>query len=164
MTLTVDEDDVKPTAVDNAPATPNKAEEEEPMECEVKCDGSSITWTQAVPVQLLNGGHHHHDWHHKTSVRGVHVCDGSDPDGLVPLKYYFNTAFPFLHLHTIVRLTNEKLELNYQHPTNIIKILKFFGLLLLIPCLPLIPRKELWTVSSCTKYTQAVNLGKARMT
>ena len=165
-------DDVAAKPVPTTPPAAAKAPDDddvppsnahEPIECDVTCDGTSILWTEAVPVDLLNGGHNHHDWHHKTSVKGVHICDGSDIDGALPLKYYFDAAFPVSYLSTIVKLTNEELRTSYLKPTSIMEVLKFFGILLLIPKLPPLPHKELWSTYARSQYSSAPNLGRTGM-
>ena len=102
----------------------------------IKTMVNGITWMQAVLVELLNNGHYHHNWHHKTSVCGVHICDGSDLDGKLPLRFYFEAAFPMSYLPTIVRLMNEELAAAYLQPTNVTEMIRFIGILLLIPRLP----------------------------
>ena len=163
------DDEVKPAAI---PPTPNNAtaaaattppspvmNEREPLEVQVE----HLTWTESVPVHLLNGGHVHRNWHHKTSTTGVRVEAGSDRDGLLPYRYYFETAFPMDYLPTIVKLTNEELGAAYLPPTDKEEIMKFFGILLLIPHLPRMPRKELWSPKPRTKFSVAPSLGLTGM-
>ena len=169
-----DDDDVKLAAVeDPSPPTegpptdaaaPPPATPVQPLRPPLEVTINETTWTESVPIDLLNGGHHHHDWHHKTSMRGVHVCEGSDAGGLLPLRYYFDAVFPQPHFRNIIRWTNDELANAYLKPTNEAEVLKFFGIILLIPRLPQVPRKRLWSTDPLTKYSVLPNLGRTGMT
>ena len=172
--LASDDETVEVVDVDAvpAPSTPSPTRKDPPQEEHtpvrplhqpVEEVVDNITWTESVPVQLLNGGHHHHDWHHKTNVRGVHVCEGSDTGGLLSLKYYFDAVFPAGHLRNIVRWTNAELAGAYLRPTSEAEVIKFFGIILLIPRLPQVSCKRLWSTVPCTKYSCLPNLGKTGM-
>ena len=142
-------------------ASPSPAPAPAPVEVII----NDIKWTETEPTPtLLNNGHANHDWHHKTSIIGVHICDDSDVAGTLPLLHYFNAAFPLPYLDKITDLTNVELEIADLRPVTSEEILKFFGILLLIPRLPSVPRKSMWTSTPITKYSVAPNLGSTGMT
>ena len=72
-------------------------------------------------------------------------------------------VFPIRHLNIIEELTNLELSKSNHPLTNKKEILKFFGILLLIPRLPDVPRKKMWKAEPSTPYGVAADLGRTDM-
>ena len=67
------------------------------------------------------------------------------------------------HLGIIEELTNVALSRRNFPTTTRSELLKFFGIILLIPHLPDVPRRDLWRSQPRTAYSTAADLGRTGM-
>ena len=63
----------------------NMPTKDAPIADPIKCNKGKLTWIQVVPVNLLNSEHSYYNWHYKISVHGIHICEGSNIEGMLPL-------------------------------------------------------------------------------
>ena len=80
--------------------------------------------------------------------------------------HFFTTVFPTTYLPTIVHLTNRNMIKDAECSSNLLtqeELLRFFGILLLIPMMPDMDRRQMWSPVPMSKYTLACDLGRTGM-
>ena len=130
-------------------------------------EANGCVWKEDRPTKPLNNIKPNHKWHFDSpnGERLRHECHyGIEGDVLD----YFATVFPTNYLTTIVHLTNKELrkdkERKWATPLTVKELLRFFGVVLVIPRLPDMERRKLWSVKPMSKYTVAADLGRTGMT
>ena len=73
--------------------------------------------------------------------------------------WYFAHVFPMQHINIIEELINLQLAQFNHERTKKEEIIHFLGMLLLIPRMPDMPRKDMWRVDPRTPFGVAANLG-----
>ena len=119
-----------------------------------------LKWTAYMPKEDVNSYFGNHRWHLTTATPGLECyekCDEREPHSA---WWYFAHVFPMRHINIIEELTNRQL-LQYKHErTNKQEIIRFLGLLLLIPRMPDMPRCDMWRVEPRTPFGVAADLGR----
>lgn len=134
-----------------------------PLQLPAKYNADGVRWVAYMPTSNINSFAATHRWHMRTSSPGLQCyqnCDEGSPQSCLS---YFQLAFPMRHLNIIIELTNRELAANAQPLTTREEILKFLGIVLLMPRLPDMPRREMWREGPKTMYGVAADLNRTRM-
>jgi len=132
--------------------------------CVLPCvfDAHGIKWMHGKPVENINNFVTKQEWWMKTTTRERTLRKNSNLAIKHNLDWYFIQAFPIKYLKVIIVETNKQLMVRHKniedrrgndHPTTEQEIVKFFGIILLIPHLPNMPRRNLWKTVAPTKYS-----------
>ena len=116
-----------------------------------------------MPTININSFTGSHRWHMTSTTREVQLfkdCDERQPHSCF---WYFSHSFPMRHLNIIEELTNVALARRNFPATSKKELLKFFGIVLLIPRLPDVPRRDLWRAQTRTTYGTSADLGRTGM-
>ena len=116
-----------------------------------------------MPTENVNGFTACHKWHMSTSsseVRMFKDCDERKPHSFF---WHFSHVFPMRHLNIIEELTNIELIKKGRPATSKQELFKFFGICLLLPRMPDVPRRDLWGPRPKTAYGVAADLGRTKM-
>ena len=125
-----------------------------------------LEWMADMPLYDINGYGKKQDWFMRTNMEGTllhHKCNKTYTHSFF---FYFQQVFPIKHLPLIVALTNKKLQEDSGQDTGNIdtnKLLKFFGIVLLIPRMGDMPRRNMWRTTPNSKYGPTANLGLTGM-
>ena len=126
-----------------------------------------LTWYRDMPTKDINRYRGRHNWSMSTNAGSLMLTEGCNSRESHELWWYFMQCFPTEHLPMMVKLTNIQLakqgHLQYHYPTSQNELIKFFGIILLIPRMPDIPRRDLWKKTSSTKYGIAPNFNRTGM-
>ena len=119
---------------------------------------NECVWVPDQPTELLNGFVADNKWHLDANTDRQRLYKACHENVDMSLEYYFFSVFPTHYLPTIVQLTNEQIVKDSdkrwrdKHVSQQ-ELLNFFGIVLLIPRLPEMERRDLWKEVAKTKYT-----------
>ena len=137
-----------------------------PLELPSQYVAHGLTWYRDMPTEDINGYRGRHNWEMRSSTPGIKLYENSDVAESHSLWWYFLQCFPLKHLPMMVELTNKQLAQSAQpchEPTNQNKLIKFFRIILLIPRMPDIPRRDMWNKKASSRYGVSANLNRTGM-
>ena len=128
-------------------------------------DAGGIVWQANMPSNNINQYHGSHQWRMKTSMPLVWMTRDCDISMEFSPYWYFMQTYPTQHIKLVTDLTNIEIKRNNPKtkPVTQQEILKFYGILILMPRLPDLPRRDMWNATPKMQYSCAANLGKTGM-
>ena len=149
---------------------PPETVEEPPkvLELPERVVANECEWVPDCPTELLNGYVARHRWHLDANTHNTRLYQDCHENYEVGVEVYFFSVFPTHYLPTIVQLTNEQLARDLDkrfknQPVSQEELINFFGIVLLIPRLSEMERRDLWSEVPETKYTKSGSLGRTGM-
>ena len=129
-------------------------------------EAHGLVWERNMPTTEVNSYIGHHRWSLDSTNNSERLYDKCHENISVDLWWYFFQVFPMKHLKDMVRLTNRELAKRNDNVSGDIdqqEMLKFFGIVLLIPHMPLIPRRDMWMTEPNVPYGAIADLGRTGM-